>query len=65
MTAKVRAVLVGGAIGALLGILAGWLYYNGNVQMDAAGNELLESPTPGEALKVGLSALGLLRLITG
>ncbi len=65
MNTKTRALLIGGIIGLNLGILAGWLYYNSNVEVDASGNETLESPSPGEALKVGLSALGLLRMITG
>lgn len=65
MNTKTRALLVGGSIGLSLGILAGWLYYNSNVEVDEVGNEKLDSPSPGDALKVGLSALGLLRMLTG
>lgn len=61
--AKTKALLVGGMIGALLGGIAGWIYYNSNVQMDAEGAENLEAPTPGTAVKLGLGVLGVLRLI--
>ncbi len=52
-------------MGALAGVLAGWLYFNSNVKVDEAGKEQLSVPSAGDALKFGLSFIGLLRLITG
>lgn len=60
---RTRALLVGGALGAVLGALAGWIYYNSNVEVDAEGGENLEAPSPGVAVKLGLGLLGVLRLI--
>jgi hypothetical protein len=65
MNYRTRTLLIGGAVGALVGIFAGLLYFNSNVQVDEGGQELLESPSAGDALKLGLSLLGVLRLITG
>ena len=65
MNSRTRTLMIGGAIGALIGVFAGYLYYNGNVEVDEEGAERLPAPTAGEGLKFGLSLLGLLRLITG
>ncbi len=65
MNYRTRTLIIGGVAGALVGALAGWLYYNSKVKIDAAGKEQLPTPTAGDALKFGLSLLGLLRLITG
>jgi len=65
MNNRTRTLVVGGVMGALIGALAGWLYFNSNVKVDEAGEEHLPVPSPGEALKLGVSLLGLLRLITG
>jgi len=62
---RTRTLLIGGLVGALAGVLAGYLYFNSNVKVDETGKEQLPPPTPGDALKLGLSLLGLLRLITG
>ncbi|MGC9469672.1 MAG: hypothetical protein ACP5HS_13840 [Anaerolineae bacterium] len=61
--ARTKALLLGGLVGAAIGILGGWIYYNSNVEVDTEGAENLEAPTPGTALKLGLSVLGFLRLI--
>lgn len=60
---RTRALLIGGAMGALLGAVAGWIYYNSNVEVDSEGAENLDAPTPGTAVKLGLGLLGVLRLI--
>ncbi|MBN1250011.1 MAG: hypothetical protein JXC32_20270 [Anaerolineae bacterium] len=60
---RTRALLIGGALGALIGAIAGWIYYNSNVQVDNEGAEALDAPTPGTAVKLGLGLLGVLRLI--
>ncbi len=60
---RMQALVVGGLIGALVGIAGGWIYYNTNVKPGDEGGEQLAAPTPGTALKLGLSILGFLRLI--
>ncbi len=64
MNVRTRALVFGGVIGALLGALGGWLYFNANVQVDEEEEEALEPPTAGDALKLVLGVLGVLRLIT-
>jgi len=65
MNCRTRTLLIGSVIGALVGALAGFLYFNSNVKVDEAGEEQLPVPSAGDALKLGLSLIGLLRLITG
>ena len=65
MNYRTRTLLIGGVIGTLAGVLAGLLYFNSNMKVDEAGKEQLPVPSAGDALKLGLSLLGLLRLITG
>ncbi|MGC9400257.1 MAG: hypothetical protein ACP5HM_14135 [Anaerolineae bacterium] len=65
MKAKQRAMLVGALLGAAVGMLAGLLYYNTNpVEVDEEGNEHLAPPSAGDALKLGLSVLGILRSLS-
>ena len=64
MNSRTRALLLGSVFGALIGVLAGWLYYNSNVQRDEEGQEQLALPSPGASLRLGLGLLGVLRLIT-
>ena len=65
MNYKTRTLLIGGVVGALIGALAGLLYFNSNVEVTEAGEEQLPVPSAGDALKLGVSLIGLLRLITG
>lgn len=64
MNFRTRALLLGGLIGALAGVLAGWLYFNTNVLLDEAGQEQLDVPSPATSLKLGLGMLSFLRQIT-
>ncbi|MBN1874463.1 MAG: hypothetical protein JXA33_09560 [Anaerolineae bacterium] len=64
MNLRTRAMVIGGVLGAIIGILAGMLYFNTNVKYDQDGLEQLASPTSGDSLKLGLSLLGLLRMFT-
>jgi hypothetical protein len=60
-----RALAMGGIIGLLIGCLAGWIYFNTNVEVDSEGSEILGAPSPATAVKLGLGLLGVLRLISG
>ena len=63
MNSKSKSLLFGGLVGASLGALAGWLYYNSNVEVAEDGQEQLDAPTPVNFLKLGLLMLGVLRQI--
>jgi len=66
VSAKLRALLIGGAVGSLVGALAGWIYYNtATVEMDEAGKEHLPTMSPGTAVKLGVGVLGVLRMLSG
>jgi hypothetical protein len=64
MKVQNKALIVGGAIGALVGLLAAWIYVRDLTEEESQESAAPEV-TPGDALKVGLSVLGLLRLIAG
>lgn len=61
--AKTRAMAIGGLLGALVGIVGGLIYYNSYVAVDEEGEEHLPAPSPSIAVRLGLSLLGVLRLI--
>lgn len=63
MNARSKALIIGGAIGALVGLLAAWIYVRDVGEEEGAS----ESPglAPGDALRLGLTTLGLLRQIAG
>lgn len=63
MNYKQKVLLAGGVVGALLGTVAGWIYYNNHVRVDREGSENLKLPSTGDAVKVGVAVLGLLRLL--
>jgi hypothetical protein len=63
VNSQTRAIGIGAILGVVLGPLAGWLYYNANVNVDESGEENLPAPKPADGLKWGLSLLGVLRLI--
>jgi len=60
---RTRALLIGGLVGALIGVLAGWLYFSSNVLVNEEGSEQLTAPTPAASLKLGLGMLSVLRQI--
>jgi hypothetical protein len=55
---KPKVLLLGGIIGAVVGIIAAYLY----VQNNAVGEELPDI-SPGEGVKLGVLVFGLLRSI--
>ena len=66
MNAKLRALLIGSAVGSVVGALAGWIYYNtATVEVDAEGKEHLPAMAPGFAVKLGLGLLGVLKMLSG
>ncbi len=66
MNVKTRVLLTGGVIGMLIGILAGWLYLNSAaIEVDEEGVEHIAPPPAGDALKMGLGVLGVLRQLSG
>lgn len=66
MNAKTRALLLGGLVGAAVGALAGWLYYNSApVEVDEEGQEHIPPPSAGDTLKLSLGVLGVLRSLSG
>jgi len=65
MNAKVRVLLIGGALGALIGALAGWIYYQSSVTVDESGQEVVPAPSPAAGVKLGIGLLGLMRMLTG
>ena len=66
MKLRTQIMIVGGILGALLGVGAAYLYLQSTpVVVDEEGQERLPSVQPGDALKLSLSVLGVLRQITG
>jgi hypothetical protein len=64
MNARNKALIVGGVIGALVGLLAAWIYVR---ELPAEEGQELALPkiAPGDTIKLGLTTLGLLRQIAG
>lgn len=66
MNVRTRVLIVGGVLGALLGVGAAYLYLRSTpVQVDEKGRERLPAVQPGRALAIGLSMLTVLKQITG
>jgi hypothetical protein len=66
MNLKTRVMIIGGVVGALLGVGAAYLYLqSASVQMDEEGNERLPAVQPTKALTLGLGVMALLRQIAG
>lgn len=66
MNLRTRVLIIGGVIGALVGVSAALLYLRStNIEVDDEGRERLPPVQPAKALGVGLGTLTLLRQITG
>jgi hypothetical protein len=59
-------MIIGGVSGALIGVLAAHLYLRSTpVEPGEEGEAELPAVQPGDAIKLSLGILGVLRLITG
>jgi hypothetical protein len=66
MNLKTRVMIVGGVVGALLGVGAAYVYLqSADVKVDEGGNERLPAVQPAKALTIGLAVMTLLRQIAG
>jgi hypothetical protein len=65
MNVRTRVMIIGGVVGALLGVSAAHLYLRSvAVDVDDEGRERLPTVQPGQALGVSLGVLTVLRQIT-
>jgi hypothetical protein len=63
---RMRVLIVGGVIGALVGVGAAYLYLRAApIEVDAEGKERLPAIQPGKALGAGLGVLTAIRQIVG
>ena len=66
MNLRTKVMIVGGVMGALLGVGAAYLYLrSAPVEVDAEGKERLPTVQTGKALTLGLGVLAVLKQITG
>lgn len=66
MNLRTRIMIIGGVVGALLGVSAAQLYLRSTtVEVDEEGRERLPAIQPGKALAVSLGVLTVLKQITG
>ena len=66
MNLRTRVLMIGGVMGAMIGVTAAYLYLRSTpVEVDTEGNERLPSPAPGRALTIGLGILTVLKQIVG
>lgn len=66
MNLRMRVLIAGGVIGALLGVGAAYLYLRASpLEVDAEGKEKLPAIQPGKALAAGLGVLTAIRQIVG
>jgi len=66
MNLRTRVMIIGGVVGALLGVSAAHLYLRSvPIEVDGEGQERLPSIKPGKALTVGLGVLTVHKHITG
>jgi hypothetical protein len=66
MDTRTRVMIIGGALGGLLGVLAAQLYLRSAERASGEEGEVsLPSLEPGDVIKLTLSVLGVLKLIDG
>jgi hypothetical protein len=66
MNLRMRVMIIGGVLGALLGVSAAYLYLRSTpIEVDEDGQERLPAVPTGKALTAGLGVLTVLKQITG
>ena len=66
MNLKTRVMIIGGVLGALLGVGAAYVYLRSvSIEEDEEGQQRLPSVQPGKALTVSLGVLTVLKQIAG
>jgi len=66
MNLRTRVMIIGGVVGALLGVSAAYLYLRSTpVELDEDGREQLPAVQTGKALTAGLGVLTVLKQVTG
>lgn len=66
MNLKTRIMIIGGVLGALLGVGAAYLYMRSvPIEQDEEGRQRLPAIQPGKALTVSLGVLTVLKQIAG
>lgn len=66
MKAQTRVMVIGSVLGALVGVGAAYLYLrSAPIEVDEEGKEKLPAVEPGDAIKLSLGVLGVLRQIAG
>lgn len=66
MNLRTRVMIIGGVMGALLGVSAAYLYLRSTpVEMDEEGQERLPAVQTGKALTAGLGVLTVLKQVAG
>ncbi len=60
---RTRVLLVGGLVGAILGVISAFLYVRA-ADEQRGGDEPPVGPGPGDAVRLGISLLGIIRTIT-
>lgn len=66
MNLRTRVMVMGGVVGALVGVLAAQLYLrSAEGDLDEAGEAALPSFEPRDLIKLTLSVLGTLKLVDG
>jgi hypothetical protein len=68
MNVRQKLLVVGGVAGAVVGVFAAFLYIKANERrieaVEAGEAEEVNQVSPGEAINLGVSLLGMLRLIS-
>ena len=66
MNLRMRVMIIGGVLGALVGVSAAYLYLrSAALSLDEGGRERLPAIQPSRALTSGLSVLTMLKSIVG
>ena len=66
MNLRARVMIIGGVLGALLGVGAACLYLLSTpIKVDEEGHERLPAIQPGKALTVSLGVMTVLKQVTG